>query len=415
MTLQQRLTPADGTVSDNLRLRIVQSLGSMTALRHAWEDLEQRDPEGTIFLSWKWMEQTFRAFPGRWRVLAVWAGGRLVCVLPLKYRVHWSERQNCLQTELEAAGRLNYSEYVGFLCDPAFEAGAIKLIADHLQTQPWNKLTMKYEASQNRADVFMSCFPDSRYEIEHLSYVLNGGETDNLLCPQVDLPDSYEEYLQEKPGKNMRQKIRRFTRKYLESGSAQITWLHGPAAEKGLDILLHFWLQKWVAIKGEGPANRVAESYRHTLMQADRQGLLRLPILWLDRRPVGALGHVLDPLHRRVHFIVTGRDENVPGNFIGPLLHSQSIRWAIENGYRTYDFAHGNEPYKHGYGAQDVRVNFFSVRPRVAAPRSAALDPICFQNALERLTQFLEAGDSKKALAVSRQLERLNRAGLKPT
>jgi len=48
------------------------------------------------------------------------------------------------------------------------------------------------------------------------------------------------------------------------------------------------------------------------------------------------------------NFIVAGRDESVTGNYIGPLLHAQSVRWGIENGYVSYDLCHGDEPHKFG-------------------------------------------------------------------
>ena len=206
----------------------------------------------------------------------------------------------------------------------------------------------------------------------------------------------------------MRQKIRRFTRKYLESGEMRVEWMEGARAAQGVDILMQLWKSKWLPIKGPGQSQRVEANYRRNLTAAARLGLLRVPVLFQGERPVGALGHVLDPDHRRVHFIVAGRDENVPGGHIGPLLHAQSIRWAIANGYCVYDFAHGDEAYKYGYGAQDVRANYFSIRRRDA--EFAQLDPLCQSLALDRAKTYLNDGDRARAQTVIAQLSALGRA-----
>ena len=401
-------TPLIAAPAPSLKVFSFETLDAMARIRPAWEYLEARDPEGSIYLSWRWMNAVFTAFPGRWRVLAVREGGRLVALLPLKYRVHWSSSQGRLVSEIEAAGRLLYSEYIGFLCDPACEDLALRVLATNLKTRPWSSFSLKYEASAGRMAKFLSHFPKERFDVREKDYFINGGTTDNLKCPRLSLPDDFESYLTLQLGKNMRQKIRRFTRKYLDSGEMRVEWMEGARAAQGVDILMQLWKSKWLPIKGPGQSQRVEANYRRNLAAAARLGLLRVPMLFQGERPVGALGHVLDPDHGRVHFIVAGRDENVSGGHIGPLLHSQSIQWAIANRYRVYDFAHGDEAYKYGYGAQDVRVNYFSIRRRAA--EVAQLDPLCQPLALDRAMAYLDDGDKARGQTIITQISALGRA-----
>jgi len=389
-----------------LHIESAETQAQMQALKGAWQDLERRDPEGTVYLSWDWLAATFAAYPGRWRVLTVWRAGQLICLFPMKLRLHWSTSRQQLQTEIEAGGRLIYSEYTGFLCDPAHQDRALVALAGHLQTLPWTRLSLKYEDSGNRAAAFMAAFPDAGFRSRTKDYFINAGSTDNLICPRVVLPSSYEVYL-DGLGKNMRQKMRRFSRKYLDSGALRLTWSEGADAGAGIEQLLQHWLAKWRPSKGKAKALKSVNTYRKMLTQAADLGLLRMPMLWQDGQCLGALGHVVDPHHRRIHFIVAGRDETANGNFIGPLLHARSVRWGIENGYTSYDLCHGDEAYKFGYGATATRVNYVSIRRRNLPRPGAYLDPLCLPQAMSRVIEFLQQNRSDEALVVASQLRQM--------
>ena len=243
---------------DSLRVELIDTLGGFQALKNRWRALEARDPEGTVFLSWDWLAQAFERATGRWRVVAVFHGARLVAAMPLKYRVHWSRTREEFQTEIEAGGRLLYSEYTGFLCEPAYEDSALKVMAGQLQAMPWIRLSIRYEVSESRAARFMAAFPEDRFRTRSKTYHINRGETDNLACPQVNLPEDYETYLTQGPSKNTRQKIRRFTRKYLENGDFQITHSSGRRLKEDMSALLRLWMLKWAPVKGNAVARQVA-------------------------------------------------------------------------------------------------------------------------------------------------------------
>ncbi|MBO9451666.1 GNAT family N-acetyltransferase [Tropicibacter sp. R16_0] len=385
-----------------LRVECVDSLDGFGALRPAWEALEKRDAEGTVFLSWAWLRQAFERTTGRWRVITAWVDQDLVAVLPLKYRVHWSKTRTEFQTEIEAGGRLLWSEYTGFLCDPAHEEMAITAIANHLQSLPWIKFSLRYVLSERRMKLFTRAFSQNTHRVRFKPYLINRGETDNLLCPQVQLPGSYDQYLSDCLSRNTRQKIKRFERKFLESGA--LTFAATTDHMRDIDALLMLWQTKWARVKGAETARQVARNYRQVLTAAQNLGLLYLSVLRDGDRMLGALGHVLDPQHKRMHFIVAGRDETAQGHHIGALLHSQSIRWAIDNGYGVYDFCHGSESYKYGYGAKDVQALYLSIRPKKLRDPGAHLDPLSHKEALARVLSFVEAGQSDRAAAGTRQL-----------
>ncbi|UXX81849.1 GNAT family N-acetyltransferase [Roseovarius pelagicus] len=383
---------------------MIDTLTAFDRLERDWRALEVLDPEGTVFLSWAWLRQAFAANPDRWRVLGVKASGNYVGFFPLKYRVHWSRANNELHSEIEAGGRLLWSEYTGFLCDPAHEAQTIALIAHTLQGMPWSRLSLRYEASMRRARRFADAFGTDLFDVQWPEYRINRGETDNLLCPQVSLPQEFETYMQESLSRNTRQKLRRLMRNHLDTGEVEITNAGSDDFEDALHHLLEFWVSKWVPSKGAATAQKVAANYAQILRAAQSLGLLYMPILWRGETPLGVLGHILDPQMRRVHFIVAGRSEDADAPYVGHLLHAHSIRWAIENGYEIYDFCHGNEAYKYSFGATDNRVNYLTIRPRDTAALDQSFDPICNAEALRRALQYVEAGQNGRARTICARL-----------
>lgn len=406
MRVLAQITPvrAHPAATADLTLAEVDTWDGFVALRPAWERLESRDPEGTVFLSWAWLAEAFRNNPGRWRVLALHRGADLVCVLPLKYRVHWSTDQRAFQSEIEAGGRLLWSEYTGFLCDRDCEVAAIPALARHLQSLPWSRLSLRYVLCDRRADLLLGAFPADTFSARHRDYRINGGATDNLACPQVALPADYETYLADSLGSNTRRNFRRFMQRRIDGGGLRVSLADAASFERDIRVLLDIWRQRWQHQKGAELTARVASSYHKVMRAALDLGLLHLPVLWDGDAPLGALGHVLDPRHRRMHCIVSCRDGGAGVRNVGFMLHAHSIRWAIGNGYRVYDFCHGDEAYKFDFGARARRVGYVSVRRR--GDGADRFDALCRAEALRRSIRFLDAGRTEDATAGCRQILR---------
>jgi hypothetical protein len=110
-----------------------------------------------------------------------------------------------------------------------------------------------------------------------------------------------------------------------------------------------------------------------------------------------------------VHFVVTGRDETVRGNFIGPLMHGEALRRAIAEGYGTYDFCHGNEPYKYGFGAEETRVSYISIRRRDQSDPAWLFDPQCAGHGMEKVRRWAGRGERDEALAAVRGMQQVLR------
>jgi CelD/BcsL family acetyltransferase involved in cellulose biosynthesis len=171
------------------------------------------------------------------------------------------------------------------------------------------------------------------------------------VSPYVDLPDSWDSYLAGTLSQNTRQKARRFLKK-VDERELRVTQADVCTIERDLRILLDFWSARWGERKAEKlPA--IIRSMQQMLMRSFVSGHLFLPVLWKEDRPLGALACLTDPVKRVFLFYCCGRDETVTSPPPGFILHAYTIRHALSQGYRVYDFLRGNEPYKYMFGAKE--------------------------------------------------------------
>jgi hypothetical protein len=391
---------------------LIETPEAFEQLRQSWNRVQEADRDAGYFLSWEWLSVVFRANPGRWRVLAARPEDEAldyVAFLPLRLDVRWSRSRVELATTLEAAGRLSWAQYTGFLCLPDQEEEALVALAAALRTLPWSHARLtNWLVSDRRRALFLSTFAPDEYEVSIEDRVRPEGTTDNRVCPFVALPDSYEEYLSTRVSANTRQKIRRFSRRVEESAELQLTPTGPDHFEEHLDALLELWLRKWAPVRGQGSAERVVGRYREILGQSLECDAVFMPMLWSAGTLLGGLVHIVDRRKGVMHFIVAGRDEAASEPSIGLVLHAYSIRWAIDNMMRTYDLCHGNEPYKYSLGAIDKRIEHLTIRrrSRVAGGR---LDPMNMADGLETVAEFLADGRVDDAASACRQLATLSR------
>ncbi len=393
-------------ISQDLTVHVVRDLDALEALKPEWNAVHARDAQAGVFLSWDWMMQGFRANKGRFSVLVARGDGisdAIVGILPLKSRLHWSRSRSEFQTQYEAGGRLIWSEYTGFICDPDWEAETLPAFASALGQMPWMSFAMRYVDQTDRIKLFRKSFPKSAFSTALKPYLINKGQTNNLVSPQVALPTDFDQFLKSALSANSRQKFRRTERKHLETGDLHLTGTSSATIEAHLGILLKFWMTKWEPLKGRSAAAKTAGNYRKIVEAAFATNTLFLPVLWRGDRPIGALAHILDRKLKKVHFIVVGRDLEFDAPYVGQILHLGSIEWAIAHGYRVYDFSHGNEPYKYSYGTTDVETQFLTVQRRTA-DRGTVFDDANTTEAVARIQTFIKAKKYDRAVQGCEQI-----------
>ena len=110
-------------------------------------------------------------------------------------------------------------------------------MTDHLAGMPWMKFSMRYVAQDRRCRLFTDAFAAKGFDVSYKEYLINRKTTDNLVCPQVDLPEDFPAYLANQVSANRRQKYARLKRDHLDSGSVASPNRETEAMKDGSDAV----------------------------------------------------------------------------------------------------------------------------------------------------------------------------------
>ena len=268
----------------------------------------------------------------------------------------------------------NAADYTGAICAPEHAEKALQAFGRHVAQMGWARLNLEnLRMSRERIFAFIGQFSRDIFALSEYSRVNAADNVDNCRCFAAELPDSFDAYLDGVLGTNTRQKLRRFLRK-VASGELRITRADAATYEHDIETLLEMWRIKWGARKGDR-LQAIMNTNRRVLRDSFKAGTLFLPMLWQGERPLGALAVFVDPVKKSLLFFMAGRDEAVHSIPVGLILHGHCIKLAIENGFATYDFLRGDEPYKFAFGVTESRVNCAAIHTRSGRNVGDRLDP----------------------------------------
>ena len=389
-----------------MHLDVIDSFSAFEALEQDWNAIYAADPEAQYFLSWGWMRQLFKKAGHNWCVLAarpVQGDHAHVAFFPLRRRVRYSKSAQRFCSDIQMAGSISWADYTGFICHPEHEA-AITAFAGHLRQMGWRRLTLKnFRASPRRLDAFLSALASENHHVDDRERISRTDKTNLLVCPYVELADNFDAFLSEKLSSSARQKIRRFLRRIDRSDALKFTVATAETYERDIGIMVDFWRDKWAERKG-AQIDELARKYRSILMQARADNALFLPVLWRGAQPLGGLGSFVDWRKKTLMFFVAGRDEACNDPPPGLMLHAYSIRWAVDNGLRTYDLLRGDEPYKYSFGAADRHIKYIVVNARDRTRLLDPQDPKSIASMVAQSTRFHEAKKLDEAESGYRQV-----------
>ncbi len=359
-------------------------------LKENWDALYERDPEARYFLSWPFLSRYLRRFDGSWFVLAARPDpgkSAYAALLPLRFRAKMTVKTGRFYNEIHMGGSYA-ADYTGILSAPEFADRAAVAFARHLKTMHWAKLHLEnLRMSEERLASFLGELQDEKLSLRTLKRVNPADNVDNCVCLAAELAESWELFLERNLSSNTRQKMRRFLRRVENSDDFRITHADASTIERDVEILLRFWNIRWSSRK-ENPA-AILRNERRLFQETWESGSLILPILWHLDQPVCALALLADPVKRAMLFYMAGRDETEHDIPSGLVLHGYCIRRAIEQGYRTYDFLRGNEPYKYSFGTKESAIHCFLVQTKTGRNLGDRLEKGSLAGACQWRTNFI--------------------------
>lgn len=239
-----------------------------------------------------------------------------------------------------------YSDYLSILC----ERGAEEAIAEALANWLCGPAAMSWDIIEltgvDEADQVTNLLVDALARRS-----LTTQRRQGLSTWRIALPMDWESYLGQL-SKSHRKQIRRLERSASEAGDVVAHVANDPdALREAYRIFVDLHQRRWMSQGKPGcfASQRFAGFLTSVTPQMYTAGQLR--IVWLEAagRPISAdlllLGDGV------LYSYQSGIDPEALDLQPGRLAFIASVRQAIGEGFHTYDFLRGNEPYKAHYGA----------------------------------------------------------------
>ena len=317
------------------------------------EELERLEPEwrallpqtsaNKVFVSPTWLRVWWQEF-GAGRellLLSVRRRGELVGVAPL---MRDGDR-------LCFAGDTQVCDYMDVVAAPGEAEAVLSSALRSLGEEPWRELVLwAVPESSPTLDALKAAAPalSLRVDIEPED-----------VCPQLDLPATWDDYLADLSKKN-RHELRRKLRKLSQGGEVRLEAIAHPAdVEAALDDFLRLYRQSR-ADKAAFMNEKMERFFRVIVAALAAEAQVELLFLTLSGVRVAAV--LCFCTSDEALLYNSGYDPDYAHLSVGLLSKALALRKAIEEGKRRFDFLRGPEPYKYDLGATDRPVYRCTVR-----------------------------------------------------
>jgi len=333
-----------------LSLHSYHDTNGFDALAGEWNDLLHLSPADTIFLTLEYQRTWWRHLgEGELLILAVRDDGELVGIAPL-FAVVNPQGQRVLAT----VGCVEVSDYLDLIVARGREKQVYGALVDYLAEGgvEWDALDLCNVHQDSPTLALLPALAEAQ------GWIISMARDD--VCPIVQLPGTWEEYLQ-MLDKKQRHEVRRKMRR-LEAQAEARWYVVGP--ERDLAAEVEDFLDLMAAStpgKAEFLTPRMRGFFRQLARVAYDTNWLQLAFLEIGGRKAAAYLNFI--YNNRVLVYNSGLDWRAfPKLGAGIVLTAYCIRHAIERGRELFDFMQGDERYKYQFGGQDVEVRRLVVR-----------------------------------------------------
>ncbi len=302
---------------------------TLDQLETRWSELLPRASYPSVFASPAWLRVWQREFDeDQLLLLSVSCQEELVGVAPLM---------------IDRGGRLSFAgdtqifDYMDFVSQEGGELPLISAVFRSLLERPWRELVLWGIREDSPTLIALPQICDD------LGLSLKTELED--ICPRVDLPGTWDEYL-EGLGKKDRHELRRKLRRLAQSGDVRLEVLDTPAE---INSALGDFLRMHTASRSDKAA-----FFEGIASETARKNQAKLLFLTLDG--VRVAGVLCFRIRNELLLYNSGYDPAYSGLAVGLLSKALALRHAIEEGLARFDFLRGAEPYKYDLGGQNFNV-----------------------------------------------------------
>ncbi|MBZ0154767.1 MAG: GNAT family N-acetyltransferase [Alphaproteobacteria bacterium] len=308
-------------------------------IRKNWNEVYSADPEATIFTSWEWQRGWMDITPYAWSVLAIRQGGFSPYRSFLSLGMHTARKGRFKVFRKLVIGGEPWADNTGFVCAPEHAEKDLAAFARFVQKKMrWDAFAL-WHVADRRLDSFLAHFPGGPFRVH---------EVGRVPCPHILLPDTWEHYLRNFLSTATRKDLKYHLRKVEGLREFRITHVGRENFEEQAETLLSLWKARWGQTRGE-ELSRI----RILLRRCFEGNSLFLPLLWNGTEPLAGAAAFLDRKTGTFTGYIMGFNEAFAKFSPGRVMVGYCIRYAIENGFRIFDFGAGKEEYKLSFGVSE--------------------------------------------------------------
>ncbi|MBI3361570.1 MAG: GNAT family N-acetyltransferase [Chloroflexi bacterium] len=326
------------------------------ALASEWNTLVDQNPALPPFMRREWLSLWWRivGIGELFLVAAREDSGRAIGIAPL-YVDPSDGRRVVRNVGYGTPFYMDISDYLDFIIAPGREAEVYAAMLEALcgpdapdwdrielcNLAEWSPLLTGFEAQATQRGLKIEKSPLST-------------------CPALQLPDSFDAYLESLDAKQRREIKRKMRR---AGGETEVTWyIVGP--ERDIEAEAGAFIEM-MSISGKGKHDflipQMREMFLEGMKMAQANGWLQLAFLEVNGRKAAA--YLNFDYHGRVWVFNSAIDAEASGGIsTGWVLLANLIQWAIENKREYYDFLRGDEEYKLQFGGKPTSIYKMTVR-----------------------------------------------------
>ncbi len=328
-----------------MKIELHTTLATFDALASEWDSVLAPERSNHLFMTYAWQRTWWKHLgQGKLCIGTARDDNGVLCGIGPRF----IEQDND-QRVVRAIGCAEVSDYTDLILKSGHEEVALGALLDFMlsdEAPDWDYFTLCNVPQDTPTRALLSAWANTR----RLAYE----ETLADVCPIVELPNHYDDYLASLD-KKQRHELRRKRRRADGHGTGWYTV--GDEHRLGLEIDAFLEL---MAMSTSAKANFLKEPghrafFREMGQVMFERGLLDLNFLTIDGVRVATVWQFA--YRNRMLLYNSGMDTE-QFSFLSPgiVLLTYSIEAAIERGFKIYDFLRGDEAYKYHMGAKDTMI-----------------------------------------------------------
>ncbi|RJP78003.1 MAG: GNAT family N-acetyltransferase [Desulfobacteraceae bacterium] len=321
-----------------MKIDILTTLEQIDNIKKDWDSIYEKDANASFFLSWQWVRGWCEVTRFHWIVLTARKNisSPPVAFLPLGFRTRKINRFVSVTDFVSCGG--NWSDHSGFLCTPEDSESAISAFALFFKSIHWDSLSLN-EIADPRTVYFLNSFKTRNFQIIDLK---------PTECPYMELPETWSRYCEEIIPKKVYKDISYNNRRIQRETGFRETSANSDNLTDSVEVFINLYRKRR---KPTSPL--MVDRFREIFPRCFKEDSLRLNIIWDHDKPMAAYSGFLDKKNGTFLLYSTAFDEDYRKYSPGSVIISESVKFAIENGFKVYDFGRGTEEYKYTLGAKD--------------------------------------------------------------